>query len=53
MIEYRGYKKYIISFIFQNTPVQVVEDVLDGIDDICVYEVPQKTHLSDCKGKTQ
>ena len=50
-IEYRGYKQYINPLIFQNTPVQVVEDVSDDIDDIYVYEVPQKADLSNCKGK--
>ena len=51
MIEYRGYKKYINPSIFQNAPVQVVEGVPNDIDDICVYEVPQKADLSNCKGK--
>ena len=51
MIEYRGLKKYINPLIFQNFPVQVVEGVPDDIDDIYVYEVPQKSDLSNCKGK--
>ena len=51
MIEYRGYKKYSNPLIFQNTPVQVVEGIPDDIDDICIYEVPHKADLSNCKGK--
>ena len=51
MIEYCGYKKCIKPLIFQNTPVQFVEGVPDDIDHICVYEVPQKADLSNCKGK--
>ena len=44
-------KKYINPLMFQNTPLQVEESVLDDIDDICVYEVPQKADLNNCKQK--
>ena len=37
--------------MFQNTPLQFVESVLDDIDDICVYEVPHKADLNNCKQK--
>ena len=50
MIEYRGYKKYINPLIFQNTPVQVAEGAPDDIDHICMYKVPQKADLSNCRG---
>ena len=38
------------ELIFQNSPVQFVEEVPDDIDDIYVYEVPQKADISNCKG---
>ena len=44
-------KKYINPLMFQNTPLQFVESVLDDIDDICVYEVPHKADLNNCKQK--
>ena len=50
IIGYRGYKKYINPLIFQNTPVQVVEGIPVDINDICIYKVPQKADLSNCKG---
>ena len=51
MIEYCGYKKYINPLIFQDILVQVVEDVPDDDADICIYELPHKADLSNCKGK--
>ena len=33
------------------TSIQVVQDIPHDIDDICVYEVPQKADLSNSKGK--
>lgn len=48
MIENRGNKNILI---FQNIAVQVVEDIPDDIDDIYIYELPQKADLSIYKGK--